>query len=88
MKTLVLFQHHVERILQKSYNTKLSVPTTKRKIQRNKSVAAKVCLVWSLLLEKINWNESVTAKVCLETLVRNVLKESKLWNRTFKAAFW
>ena len=34
MKTLVLIQHHVERILQKNItcHTKLSVPTTRRKL--------------------------------------------------------
>ena len=29
----------------------------------------------------------VTAKVSLEILIKNVLKENKLWNRTFKSAF-
>ena len=38
--------------------------------------------------EKLHWSKSVTAKVSLENLVRNVLKENKLWNRTFKSASW
>ena len=38
--------------------------------------------------EKIHWNKSVTAKVSLENLVRNVLKENKLWKKTFKSAVW
>ena len=37
---------------------------------------------------KLHWNKSVTAKVCLENFVRHALKENKLWNRTFKSAFW
>ena len=32
---------------------KLSAPTTRRKLRWDKSVTAKVCLVWSLLLRKI-----------------------------------
>ena len=36
--------------------------------------------------EKKRWNGKV--KVCLENFVRNVLKENKLWKRTFKPAFW
>ena len=36
---------------------------------------------------KLHWNKSVTAIVCLENLVKNVLEENKLWNRTFKSAF-
>ena len=35
--------------------------------------------------EKLRWNKSVTAKI---SLVRNVLKENKLWNRTFKPVAW
>ena len=38
--------------------------------------------------EKLRWNKSLTAKVSLENLVGNVLKENKLWNRTFKSAVW
>ena len=34
------------------------------------------------------WNKSTTAKVLLENLVRNDLKENKLWKKTFKSAVW
>ena len=37
---------------------------------------------------KLHWNKIMTTKACLEKFVRNVLKESKLQNRTFKSAFW
>ena len=38
--------------------------------------------------EKPHWNKGLTAKVSLENLVRNDLKENKLWNITFKSAGW
>ena len=76
-----------DSIKKKNYHIKLSAPITKRKLQWNKIVIAKVCLIWSLLLRKLTL-KSVTAKVSLENLVWNVLKESKLWNRTFKSAVW
>ena len=38
--------------------------------------------------KKLLWNKNVTGKVSLENLVRNVLKENKLWNRTFKSTVW
>ena len=55
MKTLVLIQHHFERILykKKSCHTKLSAPITRRKLHSNNRVTAKVCLVLSLILRKI-----------------------------------
>ena len=37
---------------------------------------------------ELHWNKSVTAKVSLENLVRNVMKENKLWKKTFKSAVW
>ena len=36
----------------KTCHSKLSSPTTRTKLHLNKSLTAKVCLVWSLLLEK------------------------------------
>ena len=68
MKTLVLIQHHFEIILLKKYtcHTKLSAPTTRRKLHWNKSVATKVCLVWSLLLGK-SYTEIKTWKFALKT---------------------
>ena len=35
---------------------------------------------------KLHWNKSVTAKASLENLVRNVLNENYIWNRTFQSA--
>ena len=58
------------------------------KLHWNKSVAAKSCLVWYLLLQKIDWNKSATATVSLENLVRNVLKENKFRKKTYKSAVW
>ena len=37
---------------------------------------------------KLHWNKSVTAKASLENLVRNVLNENYIWNRTFQSAVW
>ena len=42
----------------------------------------------SYFYEKLHWNKSVTDKVSLENSVRIVLKENKLWNRTFKSSVW
>ena len=74
--------------IKKNCHTKLSAPTTRRKLHWNKSVAAKVCFVWYLFLPKkyTGWNKSVTAKVSLENLARDVLKENKLWKKTSKSA--
>ena len=44
----------------------MSVPITRRKIHWNKSLTAKICLVWSLLLGKNYTEKGVTAKVSLE----------------------
>ena len=38
-------------------HTKLSAPTTRRRLDWNNSVTTKVCLVWSLLLRKITLKE-------------------------------
>ena len=57
----------------------MSAPTTRRKLQWNKSEAVKVCLIWSLLQQK-NYNVTKArqlAKVSLENLVRNVLKKTR-----------
>ena len=40
----------------------------------NKSVKAKVCLVWSLLLRTLHWNKSATAKVSLENFWKKCQK--------------
>ena len=39
-------------INKKNYHINLSAPTSRRKLHWNKSVTAKVCLVWYLLLRK------------------------------------
>ena len=56
MKILVLIQRHVKKILSKNQIVILNcqyVLYTRRKLHWNKSMIAKVCLAWSLLLWKI-----------------------------------
>ena len=83
METLGLIQHYVERIL---YKKNIAIPNflLGEKLHWNKSAIAKVCLV---PYSTKNQTE-IQAILSLAILVRNVLKEKKLWNRIFKSAVW
>ena len=71
MKTLVLLQHHVERILKKTnLSYQIVGPYTRRKLHWNKSLTVKICLenfVRNVLKENKLWNRTVKSAfwVCI-----------------------